>query len=395
MEAFAHDCNVGDPIKPWRRDGELADSQDSASKCGEMPLTSSGELQHASDEACEELGAPLSDWVLVEDPGLDEMRMVPYMGDDDDCQGLGSAAATAAVSGVAGLLVLGPVAGAVIAAGTVGACAEPGELGRLSAAARETVRWVRRDPSGSIAKCAEAASVLAGRAAEAYGEVRRVPDILRPGLASVCSTLSGSALAERDSCIQRLQRELAASNEEAFEEKARLNRELARAEEQQRCNAELEAATLAKDEEVDRLVKELETTERVWQQDTARLTRELEHHRHERLAETKRLTHELAQAAKDKEAELASLQGALAEAELSKALEAKERGRTEKALEAALRQNEEESESKRCCVCFEADRQMLFLPCRHVCCCKSCAEAVQTCPMDRIPITQKIDFILA
>lgn len=343
--------------------------------------------------------APLSDWVFVDDPDLDEMCIVPCMGDDEDGRGMRSAATTAAMSGAAGLLPLGAVAGS------------------LSTAVREAIRWVRQDSSGSIATSAEAAGALAGRAAGAWGEARRLPAMLRPGLASISSAFSGSAFAERDLCIERLQMELAVVGHEASEERARLRRELAatersrveavarfgqnvhavedlwreqnarlttnlqnaeqaRADEQQLVQRKIEAATLAKDEEVGRLVKQLETAERVWQQDTAVLIRELEYHRHERLAESKRLTHELDAAVKAREA----------------ASENQER--TEKELEAARRQREEQTRSRRCCVCLEAEQQVMFLPCRHVCCCQNCAEAVENCPIDRIVIQQKINFLM-
>lgn len=42
-----------------------------------------------------------------------------------------------------------------------------------------------------------------------------------------------------------------------------------------------------------------------------------------------------------------------------------------------------------CVVCFEAPRQILLMPCRHVCCCKACADRLELCPMCRTP---KTDF---
>lgn len=389
--------------------GYPGDSEESAA---DMQLKSpSGE---DPDKGSPSGDAILADWVVVEDPGLGEARLVPYMGDDDEGQGLSSVAKAAALGGAAGLMLIGPVAGAVIAAGTVHACAEPGSLTR---AATGAVRWMKDSTPKSVTECSQAYEVLSERAKEMLGEARRLPDKLSPGLASVYAALSGSALAERDTLILRLQNDLDASSRDSAEEKARIEElkdvekhwreqsvrltsslesaEQASAEEQQRHHRDLEAAHLAKAEEVGRLAKELETTEQIWQQDTARLTRELEHHRRERLAENKRLTSELADAAKAREAELANLQSALAEAERAQAAEMEAKERTENELEAARRLSEEESELKRCCVCLEDERHMLFLPCRHVCCCRNCARSLTKCPIDRVNIDQKIDFIMA
>jgi len=36
-----------------------------------------------------------------------------------------------------------------------------------------------------------------------------------------------------------------------------------------------------------------------------------------------------------------------------------------------------------CVVCFEAPREILLEPCRHVCCCKACGDRLDHCPMCR------------
>jgi len=36
-----------------------------------------------------------------------------------------------------------------------------------------------------------------------------------------------------------------------------------------------------------------------------------------------------------------------------------------------------------CIVCLEAPREILLLPCRHVCCCKACADKLERCPVCR------------
>lgn len=361
--------------------------------------------------------ALLADWVIVEDPGPEELRLVPFMTNNDDSQGLSKVATTVALSGAAGLLFIGPMAGAVIAAGTAGAYAEPG---RLSAVAGHAIRWVQRCSPKSVAECGQACEVLAERAKDMVGEVRKLPDKLNPSLASVYSTLSGSALAERDVHIKRLQAALEASTRDSAEERtrseelrdvqehwrsqsARLASELQDAEQasaiqQQRFHRDMENTRHAKDEEVGRLAKELEATERVWEQDTARLTRELEHHRCERLAENRRLTSELADAARAKDAELSNFEealAALAEARREQASETEARRQSETALEEVRRQGEEQGELRRCCICLDAERHVLFLPCRHVCCCRDCAASLESCPIDRARVVQKIDFIMS
>lgn len=421
------DFSVGDIIKEVKvhraQKDKIAWQQRCASSAAEVADVHRWNKQNRMDagyiskkNAEEDPDSPdtlLEDWVIVEDPGPEELRLVPFMSAEDDNQGLGTVAKTAVLGGAAGFFFFGPISGAVIAAGTVGACAEPGSL---STAARDAARWVRCSSPQSIAECGQAYGALAGRAKGMLGEVRRLPDKLSPGLASVCSTLSGAALNERDTLIQRLQSELEASSRDSAEEKVRieelrhvekewrdqtkcLSSQLEDAEracaEKRRQHRDLEAANLAKDEEVSRLAQELETTEQIWKQDTERLTRELEHHRRERIAESKRLTSELSDAAKAREAELGKLQDALAEAEMGQAAEMEAHERTENELQAAMRISEEESELKRCCVCFEDERHILFLPCRHVSCCRNCARSLDKCPIDRVTIQQKIDFIMA
>lgn len=362
-------------------------------------------------------GSDSAEWVFVEEPTQEELRLVPYSSAKDSL--VTPAAATGAmVSGVAGLLIMGPVAGAVIAAGAVGYCAESAEPGALKTAARDAVRWAR-DTSvpTSRSECEKAAEVLAGRAKEVLEEVRKMPETLGPSLSSVYSQLSGSALGERDAVIHRLQKDLEDSIRDSAEERAHISElqdvekhwretserltsqleiaEKANAEEQHRLNEDLEAAKLAKAEEVDRLAKELRATERVWESDTARLNRELESHRRERMAETKRLTSELADAAAAREAELNKLRSDLEESEHRQAAEVQATEQAKDALEAVKRQIEEENDAKRCSVCLEEDRQILFLPCRHVCCCRNCASSLTKCPICRGTIAQQIDMIMA
>ncbi|TRZ00597.1 hypothetical protein DNTS_006466 [Danionella cerebrum] len=46
--------------------------------------------------------------------------------------------------------------------------------------------------------------------------------------------------------------------------------------------------------------------------------------------------------------------------------------------------------SSECVVCMEFESQVVFLPCGHVCCCKSCSDALQTCPLCRASIDQLV-----
>ncbi|KAJ8346410.1 hypothetical protein SKAU_G00278110 [Synaphobranchus kaupii] len=43
-----------------------------------------------------------------------------------------------------------------------------------------------------------------------------------------------------------------------------------------------------------------------------------------------------------------------------------------------------------CVVCMETEPHMIFLPCGHVCCCQVCSEVLQTCPLCRSDIAQRI-----
>ncbi|XP_040298635.1 E3 ubiquitin-protein ligase LRSAM1 isoform X1 [Bufo bufo] len=43
-----------------------------------------------------------------------------------------------------------------------------------------------------------------------------------------------------------------------------------------------------------------------------------------------------------------------------------------------------------CVVCMELEAQAIFLPCGHVCCCSNCGDALQTCPLCRRDISQRI-----
>ncbi|KAJ8386712.1 hypothetical protein AAFF_G00166610 [Aldrovandia affinis] len=43
-----------------------------------------------------------------------------------------------------------------------------------------------------------------------------------------------------------------------------------------------------------------------------------------------------------------------------------------------------------CVVCMENESGVIFLPCGHVCCCQLCSEALQTCPLCRSDVAQRV-----
>ncbi|XP_059404128.1 E3 ubiquitin-protein ligase LRSAM1-like isoform X2 [Carassius carassius] len=46
--------------------------------------------------------------------------------------------------------------------------------------------------------------------------------------------------------------------------------------------------------------------------------------------------------------------------------------------------------SSECVVCMEHESQVIFLPCGHVCCCQTCSIALQSCPLCRGSISQRV-----
>lgn len=46
--------------------------------------------------------------------------------------------------------------------------------------------------------------------------------------------------------------------------------------------------------------------------------------------------------------------------------------------------------SYECVICMETESQLIFLPCGHVCCCQVCSDALQSCPLCRGVITQRV-----
>ncbi|XP_056123378.1 E3 ubiquitin-protein ligase LRSAM1 isoform X2 [Rhinichthys klamathensis goyatoka] len=46
--------------------------------------------------------------------------------------------------------------------------------------------------------------------------------------------------------------------------------------------------------------------------------------------------------------------------------------------------------SSECVVCMEHESHVIFLPCGHVCCCQTCSDALQSCPLCRASISQRV-----
>lgn len=43
----------------------------------------------------------------------------------------------------------------------------------------------------------------------------------------------------------------------------------------------------------------------------------------------------------------------------------------------------------KCCICYENNANLLFLPCSHYCCCKNCSSSLTSCPICRTNILNK------
>ncbi|CAE7025460.1 LUL3 [Symbiodinium natans] len=62
--------------------------------------------------------------------------------------------------------------------------------------------------------------------------------------------------------------------------------------------------------------------------------------------------------------------------------------------EASAVQKPSKPEALACVVCLEAPRKILLMPCRHVCCCKDCAERLERCPVCRTETTSLAEVFL-
>lgn len=62
----------------------------------------------------------------------------------------------------------------------------------------------------------------------------------------------------------------------------------------------------------------------------------------------------------------------------------------EKAKEDFRKRQVEQEESSNCCICMSKPKSVLLLPCRHLCACEDCSDALQDCPICRVPVAQNI-----
>ena len=51
----------------------------------------------------------------------------------------------------------------------------------------------------------------------------------------------------------------------------------------------------------------------------------------------------------------------------------------------------EDETTNECCICFDAPKNIVFIPCGHFYCCSGCSNHIDNCPICRIRITNKID----
>ena len=59
-------------------------------------------------------------------------------------------------------------------------------------------------------------------------------------------------------------------------------------------------------------------------------------------------------------------------------------------------QLEETRERVQCVICQKRERAVIFAPCRHMVCCRPCADQLRAvCPLDRGPIASMTDVIWA
>jgi hypothetical protein len=51
-------------------------------------------------------------------------------------------------------------------------------------------------------------------------------------------------------------------------------------------------------------------------------------------------------------------------------------------------------DSRRCVICLDEDKEIMFEPCRHVSTCRICAETVHACPVCRVACEDKVQLFL-
>merc|ERR1712046_537735 len=83
-----------------------------------------------------------------------------------------------------------------------------------------------------------------------------------------------------------------------------------------------------------------------------------------------------------------------------RALRAHRQQRWEKQLRSVQRRHDEESKGRQsledaqaCVVCSESAKAVLFMPCRHLCACRTCAARLVACPICRTTIKEQVQCI--
>jgi len=59
-------------------------------------------------------------------------------------------------------------------------------------------------------------------------------------------------------------------------------------------------------------------------------------------------------------------------------------------LESKRPKENESEENSECVICLTAKKNILFMPCKHLGCCKECSNKVLECPLCRTPVQSKI-----
>jgi hypothetical protein len=57
-----------------------------------------------------------------------------------------------------------------------------------------------------------------------------------------------------------------------------------------------------------------------------------------------------------------------------------------------IEKQEEKDDEKFCCICFEEVKNVVFLPCKHLCSCYECAQPINDCPICRQKIVEKMQI---
>lgn len=263
---------------------------------------------------------------------------------------------------------------------------------------------------------------------QAHTVLNQLSSMVESAAMSASSVLAAPALAEKDSTIETVRRDLVTAMNTVIAEREQCRQELAavqsmHAESAGMYNAELECRWANEHDQLEHLKSseraeaaakeklkfEFELARKAQDDETGMLTRRLAEMECKQMDERERMANE-SECAKQAHLEeckqlrrdLNALQSAFSE----------ERACIENALQEAVAQKEADSRQlneelhtanmaleandlNRCCICMDFDRQVLFLPCKHVCCCMECAVGLQLCPIDRTPITECVKFTMA